>query len=109
MTTSSWVPGRTAKITVPGGSLSHTFDITLVDDGVDEADETIVIVWRKSIGDEVTPSTFTVTGTIVPEPLPALSFDSNEVAVDEDAGSATLTVELDPGQHRDGDRGLRDA
>ena len=89
-------PGRTAKITVPGGSLSHTFDITLVDDGVDEADETIVIVWRKSIGDEVTPSTFTFTGTIVPAPLPALSFVPTVVDVDEDAGSATLTVELDP-------------
>ena len=89
-------PGRTAKITVPGGSLSHTFDITVVDDGVDEADETIVIVWRKSIGDEVTPSTFTFTGTIVPEPLPALSFVPSEVTVDEDAGPATLTVELDP-------------
>ena len=89
-------PGRTAKITVPGGSLSQTFDITLVDDGVDEADETIVIVWRKSIGDEVTPSTFTFTGTIVPEPLPALSFAPSIVDVDEDAGSATLTVELTP-------------
>ena len=44
----------------------------------------------------VTPDFFTFTGTIVPEPLPALSFDSNEVLVDEDAGSATLTVELDP-------------
>ena len=63
---------------------------------MDEADETIVIVWRKSIGDEVTPSTFTFTGTIVPEPLPALSFVPSEVTVDEDAGPATLTVELDP-------------
>ena len=88
--------GRIARITVPAFNLSQTFDITLVDDGVDEADETIVIVWRKSIGDEVTPSTFTFTGTIVPEPLPALSFDSNEVTVDEDAGTVTLTVELDP-------------
>ena len=90
------LPGRIARITVPGGSLSQTFDITLVDDGVDEADETIVILWQKSASDDVTPDTFTVTGTIVPEPLPALSFDSNEVTVDEDAGTVTLTVELDP-------------
>ena len=88
--------GRIARITVPAFNLSQTFDITLVDDGVDEADETIIIVWQKSTTDMVTPSTFTFTGTIVPEPLPALSFDSNEVTVDEDAGSATLTVELDP-------------
>ena len=88
--------GRIARITVPAFNLSHTFDITLVDDGVDEPDETIIIVWQKSTTDMVTPITFTFTGTIVPEPLPALSFDSNEVLVDEDAGSATLTVELDP-------------
>ena len=88
--------GRIARITVPAFNLSQTFDITLVDDGVDEADETIIIVWQKSTTDMVTPITFTFTGTIVPEPLPALSFDSNEVTVDEDAGSATLTVELDP-------------
>ena len=89
-------PAGTARITVPGGSLSQTFDITIVDDGVDEADETIVILWQKVTGDEVTPTTFTFTGTIVPVPLPALSFDSNEVLVDEDAGPATLTVELAP-------------
>ena len=88
--------GGIARITVPAGELSQTFDITLVDDGVDEADETIIIVWQKSISDEVTPDFFTFTGTIVPVPLPALSFDSNEVLVDEDAGSATLTVELTP-------------
>ena len=88
--------GRIAESTVPGGSLSQTFGITLVDDGVDEPDETIIIVWQKSTSDMVTPEFFTFTGTIVPEPLPALSFDSNEVTVDEDAGSATLTVELDP-------------
>ena len=88
--------GRIASITVPAFNLSQTFDITLVDDGVDEADETIIIVWQKSTTDMVTPITFTFTGTIVPEPLPALSFDSNEVTVDEDAGSATLTVELAP-------------
>ena len=89
-------PEGTARITVPGGSLSQTFDITLVDDGVDEADETIVILWQKVTGAEVTPTTFTFTGTIVPEPLPALSFSSSIVTVDEDAGSATLTVELTP-------------
>ena len=89
-------PARIAKITVPAFNLSQTFDITIVDDGVDEADETIVIGWHKNISDDVTPNTFHFTGTIVPVPLPALSFDSNEVLVDEDAGSATLTVELDP-------------
>ena len=88
--------GRIAESTVPGGSLSQTFDITIVDDGVDEPDETIIIVWQKSTSDKVTPEFFTFTGTIVPEPLPALSFVPSEVTVDEDAGPATLTVELTP-------------
>ena len=90
------LPGRIARITVPTFNLSQTFDITLVDDGVDEADETIIIMWQKSTSDDVTPDTFTVTGTIVPVPLPVLSFAPNIVTVDEDAGSATLTVELAP-------------
>ena len=88
--------GRIARITVPGGSLSQTFDITLVDDGVDEPDETIVIIWQKLSTSDVTPSTINFTGTIVPDTLPALSFAPNIVTVDEDAGSATLTVELAP-------------
>ena len=41
-------PAGIARITVPAFNLSQTFDITLVDDGVDEPDETIVIVWQKS-------------------------------------------------------------
>ena len=57
-------PAGTARITVPAGSLSQTFDITIVYDGVDEPDETIVILWQKVTGDDVTPSTFTFTGTI---------------------------------------------
>ena len=40
-------PGRTARITVPAGDLSQTFDITIVDDSVDEPDETIDIGWQK--------------------------------------------------------------
>ena len=57
-------PGRTAKITVPARSLSQTFDITLVDDGVDEPDETIVIEWIKNLNDDATPDFITFTGTI---------------------------------------------
>ena len=88
--------GRIATITVPAGDLSQTFDITIVDDGMDEPDETIIIIWQKLSTSDVTPSTFNFTGTIVPEPLPALSFAPNIVDVDEDAGTATLTVELAP-------------
>ena len=91
-------PGGTAKITVPGGELSQTFDITIVDDSVNESDETIDIGWLKSLDDDVTPITLNFLGTITDNdtPLPELSFVPSEVTVDEDAGSATLTVELTP-------------
>ena len=101
--------GRIASITVPAFNLSQTFDITLVDDGVDEPDETIIIVWQKSTTDMVTPIIF-------------------HVHRDDRAGAAAgVVVRLErghrgrgrrlgdahggarPGQHRDGDRGLRDA
>ena len=47
-------------------------------------------------GEARTSNAYPSSGTITAEPLPALSFVSNEVTVDEDAGTATLTVELDP-------------
>ena len=102
-------PAGIARITVPGGSLSQTFDITIVDDGVDEADETIIIVWQKNSSDLVTPTIFHLHRH------------------DRAGAAAGVVVRLErgrrgrgrrlsdahgrthPGQHRDGDRGLRDA
>ena len=91
-------PGGTAKITVPGGELSQTFDITIVDDSVNESDETIDIGWLKSLDDDVTPITLNFLGTITDNdtPLPELSFPSSTVSVDEEAGPAVVTVNLTP-------------
>ena len=90
--------GRTAKITVPGGELSETFDITIVDDSVNESDETIDIRWQRSGNDDVTPSAINFLGTITDNdtPLPGLSFPSGFVAVDEEDGPAQVTVTLTP-------------
>ena len=90
--------GGTAKITVPGGELSQTFDITIIDDGVNESDETIDIAWQKSLNDEVTPTIVNFLGTITDNdtPLPELSFPSSTVSVDEEDGPAVVTVNLDP-------------
>ena len=57
-------PGGIERVTVQGGDLSQTFDITIVDDDLEEADETIEIVWQKSTSDVVTPEFFIFTGTI---------------------------------------------
>ena len=91
-------PGGTAKITVPGGELSQTFDITIVDDSVNESDETIDIGWLKSLDDDVTPITLNFLGTITDNdtPLPELSLSPDTISVDEEAGPAVVTVTLDP-------------
>ena len=91
-------PGGTARITVPGGELSQTFDITIVDDSVNESDETIDIGWLKSLDDDVTPITLNFLGTITDNdtPLPELSFPSGNVSVDEEDGPAVVRVNLDP-------------
>ena len=56
--------GRTAKLTVPGGDLSQTFDITIVDDNLEEPDETIELLWRKQTSHAVTPQELVSIGTI---------------------------------------------
>ena len=91
-------PGATAKITVPGGELSQTFDITIVDDTENESNETIAIGWHRNISHEVTPNTFSFTGTITDNdtPLPELSFPPGFIAVDEEDGPVVVTVNLDP-------------
>ena len=57
-------PGGIERVTVRGGNLSQTFDITIVDDHLEEPDETIEIVWQKSTSDTATPDFFIFTGTI---------------------------------------------
>ena len=56
--------GSDAVITVPAEDLSATFEITIVDDGVTESDETIEIGWRKSSGSDATPARIDFVGTI---------------------------------------------
>ena len=56
--------GRRARITVPAGNLSQTFNISIVDDNLEETDETIVIAWQRGTADSVTPAILGFTGTI---------------------------------------------
>ena len=58
-----FLSGGGATITVPAGRLSQTFDITIIDDGVEEDDETIVISWGR-FGSSATPAILYFTGTI---------------------------------------------
>ena len=89
-------PGRIARITVPAGDLSQTFDITIVDDGVDEPDETIKILWEKNINDEVTPSFFTFTGTFTDNDTAGVTVSKTALTVTEaDTTGDSYTVVLD--------------
>ena len=97
-------PVRTARITVPAGDLSQTFDITLVDDGVDEPDETIVIEWIRNSNDDATPDFITFTGTITDNDTadnnPTVRFGASAYTAIEGVAGAVVTVELFPAASR---------
>ena len=57
-----FLQGSDAAITMPARALSATFDI--VDDGEEEGDETIGIVWRKHPDHHAKPDSLAFTGTI---------------------------------------------
>ena len=56
-------------ITVPAGQLTKSFDITLIDDDLEEPDETVELVWLKVSSSQATPGEFTFTGTITDPPI----------------------------------------
>ena len=56
-------------ITVPAGQLTKSFDITLIDDDLEEPDETVELVWLKVSSSQATPDEFTFTGTITDPPI----------------------------------------
>ena len=58
-----------ARITVPAGQLTRSFDITLIDDNLEEPDETVELVWLKVSSSQATPDEFTFTGTITDPPI----------------------------------------
>ena len=63
-----FLTGGDITITVPAGQLSKTLDITLIDDDLDEPDETILINWTRLVsGSE--PSGIPFTGTITDPPV----------------------------------------
>ena len=85
---------------MPAGRLSETFDITIMDDGVEEDDETIIIQWNL-YGSSATPESFTFTGAITD--LPPCGDVANEIVVKDTTGEITqagesqfLNIRLDP-------------
>ena len=94
--TNDYVGFITRPFTVPKGAMSATFDITLVDDNLDETDETIVIVWIEGSGGNATPASITVTGTITDDDTANVTVSKTMVTVTEqDTTGDSYTVVLD--------------
>ena len=83
-------------ITVPAGQLTKSFDITLIDDDLEEPDETVELVWLKVSSSQATPDEFTFTGTITDPPVcDALGNLENTIIVKNLTGEITQ-----PGQSK---------
>ena len=98
-----FLTGGDITITVPAGQLSKTLDITLIDDDLDEPDETILISWTRLVsGSEPTGISFT--GTITDPPIcDALGNLENTIIVKNLTGEITQAgqskfhrIRLDP-------------
>ena len=91
----NFLQGALTTITVLAGDLSATFNITIVDDMVNESDETIIITWTRSPGINATPSSFTFTGTIRDNDRTGVSVSRTALTVtEEDMTGDSYTVVL---------------
>ncbi len=93
-----------AIITVPAGQLTRSFDITLIDDDLEEPDETVELVWLKVSSSQATPDQLTFVGTITDPPVcDALGNLENTIIVKNLTGEITQAgqsqfhrIKLDP-------------
>ena len=83
-----------SPVTIPAGGAKATIKVTMYNDAIDEDDETIVIsMGTPSNATKVSPSVHTIT-IIDNDPEPILNFTSSGQTVDEDAGTVTITAQL---------------
>ena len=82
-----------ATTTISAGSTSTTVTVDVLDDMIDELDETFTIALSDPINATTTGGSPTATVTIVDDDEPVVSI--GDVAVGEAAGGATLTITAD--------------
>jgi len=110
-------PGRTYMVsysvtggTAAGGGTDYTLDagtltfaagqtaagiaIAVVDDGLDEQDETVIIELSNPTGNNLVLGDITRHTYTIIDPRPSVGFNSAESRVEEEAGSADVTVSL---------------
>lgn len=81
-------------VTIPAGQTSATFDVTILEDDIDEPNETVNLSLSNPVNATLgTPNT-AVLNILDNDDPPTVQFDMADYTVDEDAGSATITVEL---------------
>jgi hypothetical protein len=84
-----------SPVTIPSGGASAKIKVNLFNDAIDEYDETIVIsLGSPSNATKGSPSVHTIT-IYDNDSEPQLSFTSIGQKVDEDAGTVTITAQLD--------------
>ena len=81
----------TTTVTIPAGSTSVTVPVTILDDALDEADETYFVNLANPVNATIADGQGL--GTIVDDEG-AVSISIDDALVDEGAGSATFTVSL---------------
>ena len=89
----AFLQGGVQTFTVPAGRMSATFDITLVDDSLEETDETILIEWDLSISSSAMPAFFDFTGTIADNDSTAAGTPPALVSATVSGTALTLTYD----------------
>jgi hypothetical protein len=90
-----------SPLTISAGGGQSKIEITLIDDGLDEDDETIVIsMGTVTNANKVSPSVHTITITDN-DPEPQLFLTSSGQTVAEDVGTVTITAQLSAISGRD--------
>jgi len=85
---------KSDAITIPPGNTFAQVALNVIDDALDESDETIVIdISSVHNGAEITAQQVTV--SIADDDLPLVTFITAEQSVAEDAGTVTLSASLD--------------
>lgn len=80
-------------LTIPVGSTTGTISVTILDDALYENDETYTVTLSSPVNATIADGTGI--GTILDnDPIPEIAFSTDAYQVDEESGSATITVTL---------------